>query len=198
MSLLDSIKSLLPRKSGAEFRPFTGVGTLWLSDICGFPNVCEGISPEALARAMNTGFSFQAQCIQDRGGVIVQSVGDAILAVWEPSRLAPSHAELALATGRKLLSRRQPINFGAGIEYHLRIAVATGTMTGDWIGGRFQVVGAPHAVAQRLQQMDVPRRSQLLCTSETLDYVAQIESSEAVGRIKGVSGDEVPVFELIA
>jgi class 3 adenylate cyclase len=198
MSLLDSIKSLLPRKRGAEFRSFTGVGTLWLSDICAFPNACEGMSPEPLIRAMNTSFVSHAQCIHDSGGVVIQSVGDAILAVWEPSQLAPSHAELALATGRKVLRGVPQTNSETGIEFHLRIALATGKMTADWIGGRFQVVGAPYAVAQRLVQMNIPRRSQLLYTSETLDYVAQKEPSEPIGQIKGVSGEDVPVFEFTA
>ena len=197
MSLRDSINSLLGRKSGTEFRPFTGVGTLWLADICAFPNVCEGMSPEALVRAMNTSFVSHAQSIQDSGGLIIQSIGDAILAVWEPSRLAPSHADLALATGRKVLRGLRQINSETGIEIHLRIALGTGKMTGDWIGGRFQVVGAPYAVAQRLDRMDFPRRSQLLYTSETLDCVSQKEASEPIGKIKGASGQDVPVFELI-
>src|SRR5688572_3009510 len=153
MSLLDSIKRFLLRKDGTEFRPFTGVGTLWLSDICGMAAVSEGMSPEFLARVMNTGSGFQAQCIHDSGGVIFQSIGDAILAVWEPSRLAPSHAELALATGRTVLRGLRQINAETGIEIHLRIALGTGEMGADWIGGRFQVVGAPYAVAQRLDQM---------------------------------------------
>jgi class 3 adenylate cyclase len=146
---------------------------------------------------MNTGFVFHAQCIQDSGGAIIQSVGDAILAVWEPSRLTPSHADLALATGRKVLRGLRQINSETGIEIHLRITLGTGKMTADWIGGRFQVVGAPYAVAQRLDQMDFPRRSQLLYTSETLDYITQKETCEAIGKIKGASGQDVPVFELI-
>jgi class 3 adenylate cyclase len=197
MSLLDSINSFFRRKDGTEFRPFTGIGTLWLSDVCAFPSLREGILSDPLARAMNTRFVFHAQCIQDNGGVILQSTGDAILAVWEPSRLSPSHAELALATGRKVLKDLRRINSESGIEIHLRIALGTGKMTGDWIGGRFQVVGAPYAVVQRLDQMDFPRRSQVLYTSETLDCIAQKEASEPIGKIKGVSGQDVPVFELI-
>src|SRR5436190_3883593 len=147
MSLLDSMRSFLRRKlttESPEFRPFKGVGTLWLSDICGFDGICEGMSPEAITRTMNAISHCSSRCIHESRGVIVQSSGDAILAVWEPT---PSHAELALETGKRVLALRRQVQSETGIELHLRIALATGTMTGDWIGGRFQVVGAPYAAA---------------------------------------------------
>ncbi len=109
--------------------------------------------------------------------------------------MAPSHAELALTCGRKILERLRGGQGKSKFSYSLRMVLATGKLAGRIVGGRFQVFGDPLAVAKRLEALQISKRSQILCTSETLAYIPAAVSSDPVGRVKGVAGNEVPVFE---
>src|SRR5579863_475917 len=84
---------------------FSGIATLLLSNVTGFQQVPEAVDPESLAQTVNTVFSDQLRQIQESGGVIVQTTGDATLAVWVPSGASPKHADLALVCARRMLNQ---------------------------------------------------------------------------------------------
>ncbi len=194
---LRSLKSILKAALVPETapRPFSGVGTVFLSDVVNFEIPDDGIYPVTLATEMNTTFAGTHDTIKGAGGLIVTSVGEAVLAVWGPSFTAPSHAELALACGRKILECLRGSQEKSKFSYSLRVVLATGKLAGRSVGGKFQVFGDPLAVAKRLEALQISKRSQILCTSETLAYIPADVSSQPVGRVKGVTGNEVAVFE---
>jgi len=161
--------------------------------------IYESAPVENVVTALNRILDLQVRCIHDTKGMILTSVGDAILAVWTPSHVKPSHAELAFGCGRKILERWPEVQSQLEVSFQLRIALATGKMTGDLIAQRFQVVGAPCTTAKRLMDLaDVPRRSQMLYTSETLQLIAPPTQSRQVAKIGRSSGEELAVFEFTA
>jgi class 3 adenylate cyclase len=192
-SLKSILKAALAQETAAQ--PFSGVGTVFLSNVVNFEIPDDGIDPVRLATEMNTTFAATHDIISDAGGLIVTSVGDALLAVWGPSFVAPSHAELALACGRKILECLRVAQGKSKLPYSLRIVLATGKLAGRSVGGRFQVSGDPLAVAKRLETLQISKRGQILCTSETLAHIPSGVRSEPVGRVKGAAGNEVTVFE---
>ena len=188
----------LPLKSSSlqetALPPFSGVGTIFLCDVVDFKVPNDGVDSVALAREMNGVFAGIHECIRELGGLIVSSTGDAVLAVWGPSFVAPSHAELALACGRKILERLQKGSENSKFSYSLRIILATGQLDGRSVGGRFQVFGQPLAVAKRLEALQISKHSQILCTSETLACIPTGNSSDPIGQIKGAEGNDVMVY----
>jgi class 3 adenylate cyclase len=191
-SLKSILREVLVKEKGPE--PFSGVGTVFLSD-ASFKNIEEGIDPEALATAMNSNFAATHRLIEESGGLIVDSTGDAVLAVWVPSFVKPSHAELAFDCARKILKQMQENQGKSRLTTSLRIVLATGKLAGRSIGGRFQVFGDPLAVAKRLEGLKPRKHGRVICTSETLAYIPGAQPAEPVGHVKGVSGQDVPVFE---
>ena len=192
-----SLKSILKAAPVQETspQPFSGMGTVFLSDIVNFEIPDDGIEPVTLATEMDSTFAAIQDTIKNTGGLIVTSVGDAVLAVWGPFFVSPSHAELALTCGRKILERLREAQGKSRFSYSLRIVLATGKLAGTSLGGRFQVLGDPLAIAKRLETFQISKRSQILCTSETLAHIPSGARPEPVGHVKGASGDEVAVFE---
>ena len=94
-----------------------------------------------------------------------------------------------------ILAESQRVQAETGFSLQVRIAVTTGRMTVNTIGGRPQVFGAPFTTAQRLLELPVVRRSHLLCTSETLELIYSRPPSDVIATIRGCAGQDVPVFE---
>src|SRR5258708_40254889 len=117
-----------------------------------------------------------------------------MVAVWGTSYSSHSTADVAFRAGRKILANLQPGSRETAISFQLRIALTTGKMTAGFVGGRTQVVGAPFATAKRLLELEIPRRTHLLCTTETLEHVSHRPHSDPIAQVRGCSGKEVAVF----
>ena len=190
MSILASIKSLM--SSERTQLPFSGVGSLLLSDTSGFSAATWEIYPLELIQVMGRILEAERRCIRESDGLMPYTgVGEVILGVWS----SPSHAHVAVETARKILAESRKVQTGTGFSFQVRVAVTTGKMTVDTIGGSPQVFGPPFTTAKRLLDSAVPRRSNVLCTSETLELVPDRARSDSIAMIRGCSGQEVPVFE---
>ena len=196
MGILTSIKSLMSGESSPGDVSFSGVGSLLLSDIAGFSATASDIDPLRLIEIMGRILESERRCIHESDGFMPYTgVGEVILAIWRSSGSSPSHADLAIETARTILAESQRVQDGTGFSLPVRVAVATGKMTVATVGGRQQVYGAPFTTAQRLLELPVPRRSHLLCTSETLELVSARPPADSIATVRGCSGQDVPVFE---
>jgi len=176
--------------------PFSGVGSLLLSDISGFSVAASEINPLELIEVMGRILEAERRCIQETDGFVPYTgVAEVIMAVWGSSSSGSSHADFAVETGRKILAESRRVQSKTGFLLQVRLAVTTGKMTVTTIGGRHQVYGGPFTTAQRLLELAVRRRSHLLCTSETLDLVSARPPLDSIATIRGCSGQDVPVFE---
>jgi class 3 adenylate cyclase len=196
MPLFKALRSVLREKGNHQQFPFSGIGTLLVSDIALSSRIHEGISSEELAKAMNQFLGPQIRLANDHGGFVLM-IGDGILAAWGSSFSNPSHAEVAFQVGRSILSEVNREDRDGGVCFNVRIALATGKITGALIGGRIQVVGTPFTTAKRLLELEITRRPHLLCTSETLNLVPDMQPPEPIARVRGCEGEEVAVFEFI-
>jgi class 3 adenylate cyclase len=199
MSVFHSITSFLSSGSGPTQFPFSGVGSLLLSDISGFSATTPEVSPLDVIEVMGRILELERRCIGESGGFMPYTgVGEVILAVWRASGSSRSHAELAVETGRKILAELERVQTETGLSLQVRVAVTTGKMTIDSIGGRPQVFGAPFTTAKRLLELlelPVARRSHILCTSETLELISARPPSDSIATVRGCSGQDVQVFE---
>jgi class 3 adenylate cyclase len=187
-----SMRSLISGESKSRSFPFSAVGSLLLSDISGFTVGTSKISPLELTEVMGRVLELERRCIQESDGFMPYSgVAEVMLATWS----SPSHATVALETGRRILAESKRVRTESGFSFQVRVGVTTGKMTVDIVGGRPQVYGAPFTTAQRLLALTAPRRSQLLCTSETLELVPHRPPLDSIASVQGWSGQDVRVFE---
>lgn len=176
--------------------PFSGVGSLLLSDIAGFSSTASEIPALELFKVMGRIITAEHHFIHESHGFMPYTrVTEVVLAVWGLSGSRSSHADLAVKTAKKILAEARTVQAETGFSLQVRVAVTTGEMTVDTIGGRTQVFGAPFSTAQRLLELAAPHRSQLLYTSETLELTYERRVSAPIATTRGCSGQDVPVFE---
>src|SRR5678815_4535310 len=138
MSILASIKSLMSSERSPD--PFSGVGSLLLSDISGFSAAASEINPLELIEVMGQILEAERRCIHEGDGFMPYTgVAEVMMAVWGSSALGSSHADLAVETGRKILAESRRVQAETGLSLQVRVAVTTGKMTVTTVGGRHQL-----------------------------------------------------------
>jgi len=199
VSLRELISGLVPFnrrwKGASSLDAFTGIATVMLWDISGFSGAVEGCTSEDLLRVLAGEVSSCDRSVDRASGHVLQSMGGAGLALWLPAPVHSSHAQLAFQCGATICSRltrpKSPV-----LSPHLRIALGTGQLTGRLILGRYQVFGVARTTAERLQGLNLQRRTSMLYTSETLALIRDlVPQTEPVGKFTRTTGEEVHVFE---
>ena len=170
-----------------------------MSDIIGMSAVSEGMDSDQLAQMLNESASSIQRYIMANKGHVLHFSGDAVLAYWEPLHTAPSHAELAFNCAKQILSEISSRSLKSENSLGIRIALGTGQMTGDLIGGRFQIIGLAYTTAERLIGFKSPPISSMLCTAETLAHIpGAIIPPTPRSKFTRTTGEEVEVFEFSA
>ena len=77
--------------------------TLMFCDIRGFSAVSHRIGPEQTMAWINDVFETLSQCVVDQGGVLVDYIGDELLAMWGAPQKCPDHAERACEAARGIV-----------------------------------------------------------------------------------------------
>jgi adenylate cyclase len=78
--------------------------TLLFCDVRGFSRVSEKLSPAESLRWMNDVMSELSSCVLDEGGVLVDYVGDELLAMWGAPEDQPDQAERAARAALAMLA----------------------------------------------------------------------------------------------
>ncbi len=135
--------------------------TVLFCDIRGFSEISERVGPQITIRWINDALTCLSQCVLDTDGVLVDYVGDELMAMWGAPDVQNDHAERACraasAMVRQLEQIRQrwpsvtPDQFGIGI------GINTGTAqvgnTGSRQKFKYGPLGSTVNIASRIQGM---------------------------------------------
>jgi adenylate cyclase len=107
-------------KLGGEKRTCTFLFT----DVRGFTNLSEKLSPEEVTEIMNKVLTVQVQCIQAHGGMVDKFIGDACMAIFNAPLDIDEHEKRAVACARdmrtaiRMLQKElpEPIAIGIGVN----------------------------------------------------------------------------------
>lgn len=156
------VARVLLEATSAERRAVqTEPATVMFTDLVGSTGLGDRLSNLDYTQVMNHYYDAATTAIEDHGGMVVEFMGDGILAVWSESMSGSHHAaracEAALALTARLRAAAVPDALGAGERIRLRIGINSGmTATGD-IGARhrynFKALGDTVNVAARLEQL---------------------------------------------
>jgi adenylate cyclase len=135
--------------------------TVLFADIRNFSSYCEGRPPEEAAEVLHRFFSTASTLIEAHQGVIVEMVGDSLMAAWNSLIPCEQHAEYALAISRTLYeqcSEQLPQTRNTHLE---PLAIGIGIETGTALVGSFgaahrrthTLLGETVTIAHRLQKM---------------------------------------------
>jgi adenylate cyclase len=174
-------------------------------DIWGFSRISERVGPEVTVKWIQDVLSVLSECVLAEGGVLVDYVGDALMALWGAPEEQPDHAARACRAALDMqaalpdLAKRWQAELGEAMQ--LSIGVNTGPAqvgnTGSRQKFKYGALGNTVNLASRVQGMTKHLRCRLLITHATR---AGLDASFAVrrlGRFQVVNIKEpVEVYEL--
>jgi adenylate cyclase len=201
------LENRLPAEGGERH-----VMTVFFSDLAGFTQMCEGLTPDSAVRFLNRYFSLMSAVIRDRQGIIDKYIGDSVMAFWGPPFIeAGNHAELCCSAALDQLARLEEFRLGLsdllGIRRGLprvdmRMGVATGEVTVGNIGSEtargYTVIGDTVNIASRLEQANKFYGTRILVSEDTRRQITaglafrEIDSLRVAGKT-----ETVRVFELL-
>ena len=131
--------------------------TILFADVEGFTRLSEQLTAEQVIGLLNGFFDAAAKLVEERGGIVVNHIGDALIAAFNAPLPVEDHASRAVDAARALqaLVSRQDFQ---GHRLRLRVGVATGPVAAGTVGGirrqTYTVYGDTVNVAQRLERLN--------------------------------------------
>jgi len=178
--------------------PFKGVGTVFISDLIGFENISENISPERLVELLHKYLTLQHEIIEDHKGIVIQYEGDTVFAFWHPENKQPNHAQLAFDASKKIiLAIKENIHNYSDRPLSISISLGTDIIAGDFFSSlkRFQIVGPAYNIAETLLKYRDTGNPCILFSSNTIKLL-DINTSllSKVDQIQKKNGKIIEVF----
>jgi adenylate cyclase len=131
--------------------------SILFADIEGFTRLSQALPPAQVVGMLNSFFSAATEVIDARGGVVVNHVGDALIASFNAPLPIDGHAQRAVGAARSLLALVSERAF-EGHRLRLRIGVATGPVAAGTVGGAdrqtYTLYGDTVNLAQRLERLN--------------------------------------------
>lgn len=153
--------------------------TIFFSDIEGFTELSETLSPDDLAHLLNTYFDKMSNIAKKYGGTIDKFVGDALVIFFGDPTTKGTHADalacidMAIAMQNEMKRLRQKYQHSDFGKLHVRMGVTTGYCHVGNFGSAsrmsYTIIGKEANIAARLQSAANP--DEILITDETFQQV---------------------------
>ena len=178
--------------------------TVLMADIRGYSGIAERTEAATLASQLNRHRALMNHAIIERGGTVMQFIGDAVMAVFGALEPMEHHADTAFDVARALHAAQSELNeewAGEGLEpFELGIGLSTGLVAAALLGSEerveYTIVGDTVNLTQRLQQWAEPGETVISdATWEALSKKPDADSLEPAtvkGRINPVRAHRAP------
>jgi adenylate cyclase len=185
--------------------------TLLFCDICGFSRISERVSREPLGPAKTVEWVADvmdtlSDCVRAHRGVLVDYIGDELLAMWGAPEAQPDHAQLACRAALAMLAQlprlnerwqpvlQEPIVLGIG----LNTGVARVGNTGSRHKFKYGPLGNTVNLASRVQGATRYLKSRLLITGTVQARLSAEFNFRRLCRVRVVNITEpVDLYELV-
>jgi adenylate cyclase len=155
-----------------QLAPQQREASIIFADIVGFTRLSESLPPAQVIELLNKFFSAVTAIVDERGGVVVNHVGDALIAAFNVPLPTEAHAARAVGAARALLALVAEREFD-GYRLRLRIGVATGPVAAGTVGGAgretYTLYGDTVNLAQRLEQLNKELDTECLISGTTFN-----------------------------
>jgi class 3 adenylate cyclase len=189
------------------------VMTVFFSDLVGFTQMCESLTPDGVVRFLNHYFTVMSEPIQAQRGILDKFIGDAIMAYWGPPFTGESeHAALACLAALEQKARMQHfradlpdiLGFRRNLPHvDVRMGITTGDVTVGNIGSErakgFTVIGDTVNLASRLEGANKEYGTGILVSHDTWQRAQDAVEAREIDTVRVVGRTEpVRVYELLA
>jgi len=186
------------------------------ADIRGFSRISERLGPAKTVAWLNRVMTELSECVLRHGGVLVDYIGDELMAMWGAPKVQPDHAALACSAALDMLKLIDGMNDWFRAEYHdtfpdeikegssrlidLGIGINSGVArvgnTGAAQKFKYGPLGDTVNRASRVQGLTKYMKVELLVTQETYDQL-QGFSARRISQVRVVNiGEAFNVYEV--
>lgn len=180
--------------------------TTLFCDIRSFSRFARKLGPELTLKWIHDVLNALSTCVLERQGVLVDYIGDELMAMWGAPREQADHAQRAAAAAIDMLSKLpelnktwepilgQPMGVGIGIN----TGVAQVGNTGSALKFKYGPLGDPVNVASRVQGVNKFFQTSVLLTRATRDLLGGQFLTRRVGAVRVHNIDDaIELFELV-
>jgi len=174
--------------------------TVFFTDVRNFTTLCEDLPPDAVVARMSEIFAMMGKAIERHGGVILDFIGDAVLAVFGAPRDHPQHARAAVETALEVLAELDAINAQWEKKGIAPLRIGVGIHTGEVVAGiigtgerkKFDITGDTVNTGSRVEGLNKDLGTEILVTRETVEKLDGRYALRDCGAVS-VKGREKPV-----
>jgi adenylate cyclase len=181
--------------------------TVLFADIRRFSHISARLGPAGTVAWINNVMGVLAACVREHGGVLVDYIGDELVAMWGAPKDQPDHARLACRAAlamrerlpqlqeRWLAALKEPMDLGIGVNSGMACVGNIGSPH------KFKYGPLGHTVnlASRVQGASKYLRTRLLITDGTQRQLGADFATRRLFRLRVVNIDEpVALYELIS
>jgi class 3 adenylate cyclase len=170
-----------------QLAPQQREATVLFADIEGFTTLSETLSPAEVVSMLNSLFKAATALVDQHGGVVINYIGDALIAAFNAPLPAKDHAARAIETAKSLLALVDTSTF-EGHRLRLRIGVATGPVAAGTVGGderlTYTLYGDTVNLAQRLEGLNKELGTDCLICGATYAAAPASCAATAIGAVQ--------------
>lgn len=171
-----AIDQLLKNTSDFKASAQLVYGVCLATDAAQYTPLAERMNPQELNSFMNRYYEVVFTPIQERGGIVSDVIGDAVLAIWAATHLDPALRRQTCLAALDIASAAQQFNGDSGA---LRLPTSIGLHCGHMLLGsvgavahyEYRAVGDIVVTATRLQGLNKYLGTRILVSAETLSHV---------------------------
>jgi class 3 adenylate cyclase len=181
--------------------------TLLFCDIRGFSRISERLGPGKTVEWVSDVMDVLSDCVQAHKGVLVDYIGDELLAMWGAPEKEPAHASLACSAALDILTHLAPLNERwqptLGEPFVLGLGINTGVAhvgnTGSRRKFKYGPLGNTVNLASRVQGVTKFLKTDLLITQFTQARLDPSFQTRRICKAKVVNIEEpVDLYEVVA
>jgi class 3 adenylate cyclase len=154
--------------------------TILFCDIESFTRLTEALGPVKIVDVLNAYFSAMVEILEQKGGVVTQFQGDAILATFNVPLADDNHARNAVHAALEML-KTVAVNEYEGEKLNIRIGINTGQVVAGAIGARgrlnYTVHGDAVNLAARLEALNKEYGTRLMISESSAASINDVELS---------------------
>lgn len=167
-------------------------------DVRGYSRISRRLGPAMTIEWISSVMEELTECILDSGGVLVDFIGDELMAMWGAPGNQPDHAERAVRTALAMLARlpglnvawqaklKEPMDFGVGINSGIAWVGNSGTKRKFKYGPSGDTVN----VGSRVQGTTKYLKAHVIVSKATHEAVKGKFLSRRLGKVKVVNINE--------
>jgi adenylate cyclase len=180
--------------------------TVLFCDLRGFSRITEQLGAQQTIEWTGHVLGALSECVLREQGVLVDYVGDELMAMWGAPDPQPDHARRAARAALAMLAQLPALNERwrsvLHEEIHLSIGISTGPACVGNIGSQIKFKYGPRGntvnLASRVQGANKYWKTAILLTHQTHDQLAGSFASRRLGAVRVINISEpVTIFELV-